>query len=104
MCLEQCFGLAAGVSVGLGMTLSAPPLVSVCMQSQATVEEQLIVGVMRTKAELAELANANGNGSEQDHIASHSFLTEHQRAALDAALAAKQTAPSELIFLEHHAP
>lgn len=48
---------------------------------------------MRTKAELAELASANG--SEQEHIESHSFLTEHQRAALDAALAAKQTAPSK---------
>lgn len=43
---------------------------------------------MRTKAELEAL---NANSSEH----SHSFLTESQRAALDAALAAKQTAPGE---------
>ncbi|KAL3152918.1 hypothetical protein ABBQ38_012224 [Trebouxia sp. C0009 RCD-2024] len=42
---------------------------------------------MRTKAELEAL-----NGSSSDF--SHSFLTESQRAALDAALAAKQTAPA----------
>lgn len=49
---------------------------------------------MRTKAELEAL---NATSSEY----SHSFLTESQRAALDAALAAKQTAPGEscLLFL-----
>ena len=45
-------------------------------------------GAMRTKAELEAL---NASSSEQ----SHSFLTESQRAALDAALAAKQLAPGE---------
>ena len=43
---------------------------------------------MRTKAELEAL---NGGSSEF----SHSFLTESQRAALDAALAAKQSAPGD---------
>ncbi|DBB15681.1 TPA: hypothetical protein ACH3X3_003889 [Trebouxia sp. C0006] len=46
---------------------------------------------MRTKAEIAALEEANGSPSGFD--SAHSFLTEFQRAALDAALAAKQTAP-----------
>lgn len=60
---------------------------------------------MRTKHEIAELAkaNASANGTEEEHTASHSFLTEHQRAALDAALAAKQTSPSESsLFVRYH--
>ena len=48
---------------------------------------------MRTKAEIAALAAANGSNPSLD--SSHSFLTESQRSALDAALAAKQTAPGE---------
>lgn len=52
---------------------------------------------MRTKAELAELAKANASatGEEEKLNGSQSFLTEHQRAALDAALAAKQTSPGK---------
>ena len=46
---------------------------------------------MRTKAELAALEEANGNHSSSESASS--FLTEAQRAALDAALAAKQTSP-----------
>lgn len=46
---------------------------------------------MRTKAEIAALEAANG--SQPDAGSPHSFLTEAQRAALDAALAEKQTAP-----------
>lgn len=49
---------------------------------------------MRTKAEIAALEEANGSASGSD--SAHSFLTESQRAALDAALAAKQTAPGQL--------
>ena len=48
---------------------------------------------MRTKAEIAALEEANGSPSGFD--SAHSFLTEFQRAALDAALAAKQTAPGQ---------
>ena len=46
------------------------------------------VGAMRTKAEWEALSASSSEFS-------HSFLTESQRAALDAALAAKQTAPGE---------
>ncbi|KAA6420824.1 MAG: hypothetical protein FRX49_09213 [Trebouxia sp. A1-2] len=49
---------------------------------------------MRTKAEIAALEEANGSPSGSD--SAHSFLTESQRAALDAALAAKQTAPVQV--------
>lgn len=49
---------------------------------------------MRTKAEIAALEEANASPSGSD--SAHSFLTESQRAALDAALAAKQTAPGQL--------
>ena len=52
---------------------------------------------MRTKAEIAALEAANGSGHDHVPESAHSFLTESQRAALDAALAAKQTAPGQLI-------
>ena len=48
---------------------------------------------MRTKAELAALKEANGNHPSSESASS--FLTEAQRAALDAALAAKQTSPGQ---------
>ncbi len=53
---------------------------------------------MRTKAEIAALEEANASPSGSD--SAHSFLTESQRAALDAALAAKQTAPGQLVTLQ----
>ena len=49
---------------------------------------------MRTKAELAALEE-EANGHHSDSALSSSFLTEAQRAALDAALAAKQTLPGQ---------
>lgn len=52
---------------------------------------------MRTKAEIAALEAANGTGNDHVPESAHSFLTESQRAALDAALAAKQTAPGQLV-------
>ena len=65
-----------------------------CINAGTSIaREGSLQSIMRTKAELAELASANV--IEQEHAESHSFLTEHQRAALDAALAAKQTAPSK---------
>lgn len=66
---------------------------------EATVNfSSSFVGAMRTKAEL-EALNAAQSGSEY----AHSFLTESQRAALDAALAAKQTAPGNTaIALDMH--
>ena len=49
---------------------------------------------MRTKAELAALEE-EANGHHSDSGLSSSFLTEAQRAALDAALAAKQASPGQ---------
>lgn len=76
------------------LTICMVPYASVytcCLFAETTRSIWLkdCAGVMRTKAELEAL---NANSSEH----SHSFLTESQRAALDAALAAKQTAPGAL--------